>query len=32
MSYNQEPVKFTIINPKINTEFKEKFILPNYNF
>lgn len=32
ISYNQEPVKFTIINPKINTEFKEKFILPNYNF
>ena len=32
ISYNQEPVKFNIINPKINTEFKEKFILPNYGF
>ena len=32
ISYNQERVKFNIINPKINTEFNEKFILPNYNF
>ena len=32
ISYNQETVKFNIINPKINTEFKEKFILPNYGF
>ncbi len=32
ISYNQEPVKFKILKPIINTEFKEKFILPNYSF
>jgi len=31
ISYNQEPVIFNILNPVINSEFKEKFILPNYN-
>ncbi len=31
ISYNQEPVIFNILNPVINTEIKEKFILPNYN-
>jgi len=32
MSYNQEIVKFKIIEPEINTKLEEKFILPNYNF
>lgn len=32
ISYNQELVKFIILNPKINTELNEKFILPNYSF
>mgnify|MGYP001204643483 FL=1 len=31
ISYNQEPVIFNILNPVINSELKEKFILPNYN-
>ena len=31
ISYNQEPVIFNILNPVINSEFKEKFILPNYS-
>ena len=31
ISYNQEPVIFNILNPIINSELKEKFILPNYN-
>ena len=31
ISYNQEPVKFNILNPVINSELKEKFILPNYS-
>ena len=31
ISYNQEPVIFNIINPVINSELKEKFILPNYS-
>lgn len=31
ISYNQEPVIFNILNPVINSELKEKFILPNYS-
>ena len=31
ISYNQEPVIFNIFNPVINSELKEKFILPNYS-
>ena len=31
ISYNQEPVKFVIINPEINQIINEKFILPKYN-
>ena len=31
ISYNQEPVIFNILNPIINSELKEKFILPNYS-
>ncbi len=31
ISYNQEPVIFKILNPVINSELKEKFILPNYS-
>lgn len=31
ISYNQEPVIFNILNPVINSDLKEKFILPNYS-
>ena len=32
ISFNQEPVKFIIINPKINSIIEEKFILPEYKY
>jgi len=32
ISYNQETVKFNIVDPKVNIELKEKFNLPDYNF
>ncbi|OUV88207.1 MAG: hypothetical protein CBC96_00535 [Pelagibacteraceae bacterium TMED136] len=33
ISYNQQPVKFYIVDPiVVNSILKEKFILPNYNY